>query len=216
MTDDWTTKFDQMPVTGNCDAHCGKPATTWFGHTSCATCGDSACINALRDSYEQASPNPHLQRAKIAGLEAGVDALQRQKAALQVEVDVLRRCNGWQAAKLIKQAQQLNQLSPIPEAADLDQRIEDWHESRAGIDQQLHEYLGLTWAEYVDWISPLPRPAPTPLTLVLEKVDDLCERFELEGLHSHPTYKQFKRLWAELDALKNSTATKFDDPSSEP
>ena len=40
------------------------------------------------------------------------------------------------------------------------------------------------------------------LAAVLERVDDLCERFELEGLHSHPTYKQFKRLFAELKAAR--------------
>jgi len=36
--------------------------------------------------------------------------------------------------------------------------------------------------------------------IVLDKVDDICEKFELEGLHQHPTYKQFKRLFAELKA----------------
>lgn len=38
---------------------------------------------------------------------------------------------------------------------------------------------------------------------VLEKIDDIAERFEIEGLHSHPTYKQFKRLFAELKATQH-------------
>lgn len=40
------------------------------------------------------------------------------------------------------------------------------------------------------------------LNIVVDKVDDICEKFELEGLHSHPTYKQFKRLHAELARAK--------------
>ena len=38
--------------------------------------------------------------------------------------------------------------------------------------------------------------------IVLDKVDDICEKFELEGLHTHPTYKQLKRLFTELHSLK--------------
>lgn len=200
--------------TDQCDAGCGQPSQWWFGLSNWSYCGAQACLEVLKERQNAEGEKPGLGRcvgtlaegdyvllAKIAGLEAGVAALQRQKADLLVEVDVLRRANGWQAVKLVEQAKRLNHLSPIPEADDLDQRIEDWHEGRAGVDQPLHEYLGLSWAEYADWIS--PRPAPT-LAVVLEKVDDICERFELDGLHSHPTYKQFKRLWAELDALKGT------------
>jgi len=38
------------------------------------------------------------------------------------------------------------------------------------------------------------------IEIVLDNVDDICEKFEMEGLHTHPTYKQFKRLFAELKA----------------
>lgn len=41
----------------------------------------------------------------------------------------------------------------------------------------------------------------TDLKIVLEKVDDICEKFELEDLHTHPTYKQFKRLFTELNKI---------------
>lgn len=199
-SEEWAEKFNRMPVTGDCDAGCGKPATTWFGLTSCATCGDSACVNVLQDSYDREGEKPAFgpvgrgaddplydALAKIAGLEEWVDNLQLENAALNLKLAAL--------------------YTP-PSQPDLEQRIADWHEGRAGAGQELHEYLGMTWAEYADWLKPrLPRP-PTRLALVLEKVDDICERFELEGLHSHPTYKQFKRLFAELDALKNSSAHK--------
>ena len=47
-------------------------------------------------------------------------------------------------------------------------------------------------------------PSYSRMTVVLDKVDDICERFEMEGLHTHPTYKQFKRLFAELKAAKDA------------
>ena len=40
------------------------------------------------------------------------------------------------------------------------------------------------------------------MDIVVDKVDDICEKFEMEGLHSHPTYKQFKRLFVELEELR--------------
>lgn len=45
---------------------------------------------------------------------------------------------------------------------------------------------------------------PAPVAVVLGKIDDICERFELEGLHTHPTYKQFKKLFAELKLLNGA------------
>jgi hypothetical protein len=73
------------PVT--CAAGCGQPATTWFGPTGSAHCGDIVC-----------------------------------HATLQVRFNEV-----------------------------LSQKIADWHEGRAGLDQPLHEYLGISWAEYADW-----------------------------------------------------------------
>ena len=137
----------------------------------------------------------YLLLARIAGLEAGIDTLLQQKAALQTEVDVLRHCNRWQATRITEQAQQLSataarigmlELAVIenhrwhqqyddhdgyPGSAleqtnvaalslanddELDQRVADWHEGRAGQGQELHEYLGLTWAEYAARFSPWP------------------------------------------------------------
>jgi hypothetical protein len=101
-SEEWAAQFNRMPVTGHCDAGCGKKATVWFGLTSCATCGDSACVNVLQDSYDREGERPdfgHVQpqtpwprpslehelhdaQAKIAGLEEWVDNLQGQNAAL--------------------------------------------------------------------------------------------------------------------------------------
>ena len=44
-----------MPVSGNCDSRCGKPATKWFGDTSCATCGDEKCIAIQLEEYNKPS-----------------------------------------------------------------------------------------------------------------------------------------------------------------
>ncbi len=41
-------EFDAMPVTNKCDAGCGRKATTWFGATSCATCGSAACVAVMQ------------------------------------------------------------------------------------------------------------------------------------------------------------------------
>lgn len=49
---EWSQKFHSMPVTGNCDSGCGKPAKVWFGYTSCATCGDASCISIQTNRYE--------------------------------------------------------------------------------------------------------------------------------------------------------------------
>ena len=46
---------------------------------------------------------------------------------------------------------------------------------------------------------------PTKFDIVLDRLDDICERFELEGSHTHPTYKQFKSLFAELESLRDES-----------
>lgn len=55
-----------------------------------------------------------------------------------------------------------------------------------------------TIAQQAQMIERLRGGAQNDLKIVLENVDDICEKFEMEGLHTHPTYKQFKRLFAEL------------------
>lgn len=50
---EWRKKFNAMPIDGNCDSLCGKPANTWFGNTSRATCGDQTCINHLQSEYNE-------------------------------------------------------------------------------------------------------------------------------------------------------------------
>lgn len=42
------------------------------------------------------------------------------------------------------------------------------------------------------------------LNIVVDKVDDICEKFEMENQHSHPTYKRLKRLHYELASAKLS------------
>lgn len=51
--DKWA-EFHAMKVTGTCDAkQCEKPATTWFGLTSVAHCGNESCINELQHNFDQ-------------------------------------------------------------------------------------------------------------------------------------------------------------------
>lgn len=50
---EWYKVFHSIPVTNKCDAGCGKEATTWFGNTSCATCGDSRCEGIMQAEYNQ-------------------------------------------------------------------------------------------------------------------------------------------------------------------
>lgn len=39
---------------------------------------------------------------------------------------------------------------------DIDRMVEDWHNG-AGEGQELHEYLGLSWKEYVEQCVPIPQ-----------------------------------------------------------
>lgn len=39
---------------------------------------------------------------------------------------------------------------------DIDQKVEDWHNG-AGEGQELHEYLGLSWEEYIEQCVPIPK-----------------------------------------------------------
>jgi len=48
----WAAEFESMKVTGKCDSGCGKPATTWFGNTSAATCGSAECIRKQKEAYD--------------------------------------------------------------------------------------------------------------------------------------------------------------------
>ena len=50
---EWYAKFQAIPKGPNpCDAGCGKPATDWFGNTSCATCGDAKCVAVMQRDYD--------------------------------------------------------------------------------------------------------------------------------------------------------------------
>lgn len=44
----------------------------------------------------------------------------------------------------------------------IDLFVETWHEGRDGKDLDLHEFLGMTWAEYQLWST-----APSSLTSIL-------------------------------------------------
>lgn len=50
---EWYKQFHSIPVTNKCDAGCGKEATTWFGNTSCATCGDSRCVAEMQREHDK-------------------------------------------------------------------------------------------------------------------------------------------------------------------
>lgn len=49
----WYKEFHSIPVTNKCDAGCRKEATTWFGNTSCATCGGSRCVEIMQADYDK-------------------------------------------------------------------------------------------------------------------------------------------------------------------
>ena len=49
----WRKAFNAMPISGKCDSGCGKPATMWFGNTSCATCGSNKCIDIQQAEYDK-------------------------------------------------------------------------------------------------------------------------------------------------------------------
>lgn len=36
---------------------------------------------------------------------------------------------------------------------DIDDFVEAWHEGREGANQELHEYLGMSWEEYSIWAT---------------------------------------------------------------
>lgn len=38
-------------------------------------------------------------------------------------------------------------------AEEIEEFVEDWHEGRAGADQELHEFLGMNWDEYAIWAT---------------------------------------------------------------
>lgn len=96
--DTYNHGLDDIKVTGACDAGCGKLATTWFGDTACATCGDSACVNVMQDSYDREGERPagvklHSALAtaqeRIQGLEAWAKELLIDKAELQMRIRLL-------------------------------------------------------------------------------------------------------------------------------
>lgn len=49
---------------------------------------------------------------------------------------------------------------------EVDDFVEDWHEGRKGIDQELHQYLGMTWEEYSVWST---NPSMLPYILSARK-----------------------------------------------
>lgn len=47
-------EFNAIPKGPNpCDAGCGKPATHWYGMTSCATCGEAKCVSVMDREREK-------------------------------------------------------------------------------------------------------------------------------------------------------------------
>lgn len=45
---------------------------------------------------------------------------------------------------------------------EFDQKVEEWH-GGAGAGLELHEYLGMTWDEYCNFVGFAPRPEPWEL-----------------------------------------------------
>jgi hypothetical protein len=51
-------------------------------------------------------------------------------------------------------------------ADEIDDFIDLWHDNKAGQDQELHEFLGMTWDEYSVWVT---RPSVFPYILSARK-----------------------------------------------
>lgn len=49
---------------------------------------------------------------------------------------------------------------------EIDDFVLEWHEGRAGVEQELHEFLGMTWDEYSVWAT---NPSMLPLILSAKK-----------------------------------------------
>jgi hypothetical protein len=117
MTQDenWRAGFDKMPVTGHCDAGCGKPATTWFGLTSCASCGDSACVNVLQDSYDREGERPDFGPRRVPD---------------PPDLATLQQHNLWQGWRIVEQAREANQyLDRIRGLEDAVRDNHEWHQN---------------------------------------------------------------------------------------
>lgn len=49
---------------------------------------------------------------------------------------------------------------------EIDDLVQDWHDGKAGEDQELHEFLGMTWQEYSVWAT---NPSMLPYILSARK-----------------------------------------------
>lgn len=53
-------ELNAIPITGTCDSKfCDKPATRWFGRTSCASCGAPKCVAELQYEYDNMTVSSH-------------------------------------------------------------------------------------------------------------------------------------------------------------
>ncbi|WP_156800315.1 hypothetical protein [Thalassoporum mexicanum] len=67
-------------------------------------------------------------------------------------------------------------LSGNTEADQIDDFIDLWHDNKAGQDQELHEFLGMTWDEYSVWLT---KPSVFPYILSA-RAKNVSLRTELE------------------------------------
>lgn len=49
---------------------------------------------------------------------------------------------------------------------EIDDFVQDWHDGKAGADQELHEFLGMRWEEYSIWAT---NPSILPYILSARK-----------------------------------------------
>lgn len=141
-SEDRATEFNQMPVTGDCDAGCGKPATQWFGDTACATCGDSACVNVIQDSYDREGERPAGVRLRGA-LATAQNRLRVLQAALLENHrwhQLYDEHGGYPGSAL----EQTNVAAlSLSYGEGLDQA--DWHEGSTETGRTQHDYLYMRW-----------------------------------------------------------------------
>lgn len=60
----------------------------------------------------------------------------------------------------------------------IDDYIDAWHEGKAGIDQELHEFLGMTGEEYALWVE---RPEVLPFIVIAHRSGKSVQDVVLEA-----------------------------------
>ncbi|MEW2924563.1 hypothetical protein [Pseudomonas juntendi] len=88
---------------------------------------------------------------------------------------------------------------------EIDDFVEAWHEGREGVDQDLHEYLGMSWEEYSVWST---NPSMLPYILSARRhgisFEEELNRDRYALAARAPSAQEAKRI---IDWLKEEEAS---------